>query len=67
MGIVTLLVHKLFDLIIGGRIATILAILIAITVYAVSVLKLKVLTEAEIRSMPKGTTILNLCKKAHLL
>ena len=67
MGIVTLLVHKLFDLIIGGRIATILAILIAIAVYAVSVLKLKVLTEAEIRSMPKGTTILNLCKKAHLL
>ncbi len=67
MGAVTFVFHKLFDLIIGGRIATVLALLVAVAVYAVCVLKIGAFTEGELLAMPKGSSIVNLAKKFRLI
>lgn len=68
MGIVTYIVHLLLDIIIGGRfIPTILAIIAAVIVYAISVMRFGVLTEEDLANFPKGDQIYKLCKKLHLL
>lgn len=68
MGIVTYAVHLVLDLLIGGRfVATVLSIFAAVPVYAVSVLKLGVLSPDDIKAFPKGRTILRLCRRFHLL
>ena len=67
MGVVTYAVHLVLDLLIGGKISTILSIMVAVVVYAVSVLKLAVLSEEDILDLPRGTKILNFCKKFRLL
>lgn len=68
MGIVTYAVHLVLDLLVGGRwIPTIIAILIAIIVYVVVVLKIGTLSDEDIESLPMGARILRLCKKLHLM
>ena len=68
MGIVTYVVHLLFDVLIGGRfVATGLSILIAMQVYAVVVLKLGTLSKKDFTALPKGDAIYRICKKLHLL
>ena len=68
MGIVTYVVHLLFDVLIGGRfVATGLSILIAMPVYAVVVLKLGTLSKKDFTALPKGDAIYRICKKLHLL
>lgn len=68
MGIVTYVVHLLFDVLIGGRfIATCLSILIAIPMYAVVVLRLGTLSRKDFSALPKGESIYRICKKMHLL
>ena len=48
-------------------IAFILAAIIAVISYAVALLLLKGLTEDELRHFPKGTLIIKVAKKCHLL
>lgn len=67
MGAAGFLVHLILDLFIGGRIATILALLAAMVVYGAALLMLGGLTEDEILTLPKGKLIVRLCKKLHLL
>lgn len=68
MGVVTYAVHLVLDILIGGRFfATMVSILVAVVVYAVSVLKLGVLSIEDIRDLPRGAKILRLCRKLHLL
>ncbi|MDD2979222.1 MAG: polysaccharide biosynthesis protein [Hespellia sp.] len=67
MGVVTYAFHLLLDIFMGGRIATVFSLLVAVMVYAVSILKLGGLTEVELLSMPKGTLLVRYCKKLHLL
>ena len=67
MAIISFIVHFVLDIFIGGRIATLLALIVAVLVYAVSLLKLGGLTEDEILDMPKGATILTVCRKLKLL
>lgn len=67
MGVVTYAVHLVLDLLIGGRIPTILSILAAVAVYAVSILKLGALSPEDIRDLPQGRKILRICRKLHLL
>ena len=67
MGAATFGVHFVLDIFIGGRIATLLAIVVAVIVYAISVLKLGGLTEDEILGFPKGATLLQIFKKLHLV
>lgn len=67
MGIAAFLVHFVLDIFIGGRIATLVAIMVAVVVYALALLKCGGLTEDEIIGMPKGATLLRLLKKLHLV
>lgn len=68
MGIATYVVYLVFDILIGGRfIPTILAVLIAMVVYAVCSLKLGVLSRRDVRALPQGQKIYRVCSKLHLL
>lgn len=67
MGLAAYGTHFALNILIGGRIATLVAICVAVVVYAVGVLKLGGLTEDEILAMPKGATLLHLLKKLHLI
>lgn len=66
MGVVTLVVHLLFELFVGTKIATVIAIPIAMAVYGVSLIFLGGITESEMREMPKGAALARLCRKLHL-
>lgn len=68
MGVVTYAVHLALDLLIGGRwIPTIVAILAAIIVYVVVVLKIGTLSDEDIEALPMGARLLRLCKKLRLM
>lgn len=67
MGIVTFGFYQLFNFLIGGRIATICAILIAVMIYGVCILKIGTFTEEELYAMPKGALIVRTGKKLHLI
>lgn len=68
MGVVTYAVHLALDLLIGGRwIPTIVAILAAIIVYVLVVLKIGTLSDEDIEALPMGARLLRLCKKLHLM
>ena len=68
MGVVAYAVHLVLDLLIGGRyIPTIIAILAAVVVYFVIVLKIGTLSEDDIEALPMGARLLRLCKRLNLL
>lgn len=68
MGVVTYAVHLVLDLTIGGRFfPTVVAILVAVVVYVVAVLKIGTLSEEDIIDLPMGGRLLRYCKKFHLL
>ncbi len=68
MGVICYLVYfALHKVTHSNAAATIIAILVAIVVYAIALLALKGLTEEELRSFPKGSTIIKIAKKFHLL
>lgn len=67
MGAAAFGVHFVFNIFIGGRIATLIAIMAAVAVYALCLLKLGGLTDDEILGMPKGATLLQVLKKLHLV
>lgn len=68
MGVVTYLVYQgLYMLSKSNTISLVVAMAVAIVVYAVTLLLFKGLSEAEIRRFPKGATLVELAKKAHLL
>ena len=51
----------------GNVICLIPTILVAVIVYFALVIKLKAVTQDELKAMPKGATIVRLAKKIHLL
>lgn len=67
MGIVALIVQMLLEFLLPQKLATVFTLVIAVLVYGVALLLLGGLTEEEIRSMPKGNSIVKLLKKVHLL
>lgn len=68
MGIAAYIAHLLLDLAVGGRfLATTVAVLFAVAVYAIATLKLGVLPEEDIKALPQGEQLYRLCKKYHLL
>lgn len=68
MGIATYVVYLVLDIMIGGRfIPTILAVCIAMVVYAVCTLKLGVLSRRDIKALPQGQKIYQICGTLHLL
>lgn len=67
MAVIGFVVHFVLDIFIGGRIATFVALCVCVLVYGIALLKLGGLTEDEILDMPKGATIISICRKLHLL
>lgn len=68
MGVIVFVVYhggmKLFS---HNAIWTLISILVGIAVYGVAILLIKGLTEEELKSFPKGTLIIRIGKKLHLL
>lgn len=68
MGIVAGLVYYGMNYLIkGNMISLAVAVIIAVIVYFIAVLKCKVITETELESFPKGNFIKKVAKKLHLL
>lgn len=62
MGICSYYIYLLFSSIISERIATIIAIAIAIIIYALSVMILKILDEEEMKMIPYGAKVVKTLK-----
>lgn len=68
MGIITQLVYSgLYQLISSNTISTIISLLIAIPLYFVLILLLRIVDETELLTFPLGGRLVRLCKKVHLL
>ena len=68
MGAVTYVVYTVINLAHPSRfISTIIAILVAVVVYVVCILKIGMLSDQDIKDLPKGVKLYELCKKLHLL
>ena len=68
MGIVTYVVYTVINLAYPSRfLGTVIAILVAVIVYAVCILKVGMLSDQDIKDLPKGVKVYKLCKKLHLL
>lgn len=67
MGVIALISHLVLGMIIPPKLATVLALCIAVIVYGIALLALGGLTEDEILAMPKGAALVTIFKKMHLL
>ena len=67
MAVAAFLTHTVLELFMNGRMPTLISIIVAIIVYSICLLKVRALTEDEILELPKGTAILTICKKLHLI
>lgn len=67
MGIAILGVYKLTGLVLPDKLAIIFTIIVAVAVYGISLLKFGGLSADEIVALPKGTTLLRIFQKLHLV
>lgn len=68
MGVVTFFVYKgCFALLKSNAAALVFSMIVAVLVYGVLMLVMKGLTEEELKRFPKGTLIIKIAKKVHLL
>lgn len=67
MGVAAMGIHAVFAFIIGDKLATIIAIIVAVAVYAVAMVLMGGITETELLAFPKGTLLVKIFKKIHLL
>lgn len=68
MGVVAYAVYLVLDLLIGGRwIPVSVAVIVAMVVYIVVMLKIGTLSEDDIEALPMGGRLLRWCRKFHLL
>lgn len=67
MGAVAFVLNLVLDIFMPGRLATLIVLIVAVIVYGVCLLKFGGLSEDELLSMPKGATLISVCKKLHLL
>ena len=59
--------NGLFSLSKSNLVSLIISVIVAVFVYGILILKMGVLTEKDILSMPKGTKLAGLLKKIHLI
>lgn len=59
MSVLSYGAYLLLNMFIPGRLATVIAILLAVVIYAIAVIALNILSEDEIKDMPKGDKIYN--------
>lgn len=67
MGLAAIGIYQLFHLFAGNTISCILAVLAAMAVYGVLLVKLGGISEKELLGIPKGTLIVQILKKCRLL
>ena len=67
MGVITFVSNFLFGFVLPKAVTTLIALFIAVVVYAVSLLKFGALTSDEIVALPKGAQIYSLLQKIHLI
>lgn len=67
MGVITYGVYFTTAMFLPRKLATVAALLIAVVVYAICLLKLGALSPEEIVALPKGATLLSLLQKLHLV
>ena len=68
MGAVTYVVYTVVNLTKPGRfLPAIVAMIVAVIVYAVAILKIGMLSDQDIKDLPKGEMLYSLFKKLHLL
>ena len=66
MGAVTVIVHLIFELFAGAKIATVVSLFAGVITYGVVLVLLGGVSEDEMRNIPKGRTLAAICKKLHL-
>ena len=66
MGIAALGTYSAFKFIVGAKIATVIALPVAVIVYGSGLVLLGGITEEEMMEMPKGALLAKLCRKVHL-
>ncbi|GFI61601.1 lipid II flippase MurJ [Clostridiales bacterium] len=59
--------YKLFNIFAGNTISTLLSIIVAMAIYLVSMLLINGITEKDLRSIPKGRTMIRLFKRMGLM
>ena len=67
MGVITFIINLIVGAFAPKSVATIISVLIAMAVYGVSLLKLGALTPNEIIALPKGSKLLGILQKVHLV
>lgn len=67
MAVIALITHMIFSLLVGDKIATVIAIMVAVCVYAVALVVMGGITEEELLGFPKGSLLVKIFKKVHLL
>lgn len=67
MGVISGVFYFLVALVMPDKLATILALLVAVLTYGISLLKFGVMTPEEIVALPKGATLLSVLQKLHLI
>ena len=66
-GVAAFLSHRFFDMLIGGRIATVISIIFAALIYAICLLLFRVLTKDDINMLPKGKKFVKILEKYRLI
>lgn len=67
MAVAAIVVQMVFGYLIGDKIGTVIAICVAVAVYAVAMVVMGGITEAELLTFPKGGLLVKIFKKVHLL
>lgn len=67
MGVVAFVLNLVLSIFMPGRLAMVFVLIASIMAYGISLLKLGGMSEDELLSLPKGATIVTICKKLHLL
>lgn len=66
MGVAAWGIHYIIAALISDKLGTVIALVAAVAVYACMLVLLGGITESEMLEMPKGTTLVKICRKVHL-
>lgn len=67
MGGLSLLFYTIISVLVGTKIATVLAICLAVAIYGITMMLFGGINESELKSLPKGETLARIFKKTGLL
>ena len=67
MGSVCYGSYKVFDIVLGNTLSTLLSVVVSMAVYFLIMLAVKGITEEDMRIVPAGGKLIQICKKARLI